>query len=105
MSITDNVKENLQNVNNNFEQDLKMEELRKELSKSFQQYKISISYMIADAPISILCLSPAVEKILLNHGCERVYDLFDLDFVKVKRLGTTRISEIKTRLDQFLSML
>ncbi len=105
MSIPDNVKENLQNVNNNFEQDLKMKAMREELSKSFQNYKKTLSYMMTDAPIEILGLSPQVENLLIANGCLRVYDLFDLDLVKIKGFGSARIGELQSRFDQFLSML
>lgn len=105
MSDNDNVKENLENVNNNFEYDLKMQKLKEEVLKKFDDYRNTLNYMACDAPIGILCLPPVIEKILLDHGCLRIYDLIDLDFVKIKGIGVSRIKDLTSRLDQFFSML
>jgi hypothetical protein len=105
MSDTNNVRNNLENVNENFEQELKLKKLREEVLKRLTDYRKMINFMAADAPISILCLKPAIEKALLSHGCLRVYDLFDVDFTEVKGLGVTRIRDLTTCLDKFLSML
>lgn len=95
------------NVDNtsNFELDLHMQKVREEVLKKFSEYRNTLNYMAADAPIEILCLPPAIEKILLSHGCLRVYDLIDMDFVKIKGLGEIRIRHLTACLDQFLSML
>lgn len=105
MTDNENVKEKLENINDNFDYDLKMQKLKEELLKSFSEYRNTITFMAADAPISILCLPNSLETILLNHGCLRVYDLFDLDFTKVKGLGVSRIRDLTSKLNQFLSML
>lgn len=109
MADVDNVKEIFENIKENieetFEYDLKMEQLRKEVLKKFDEYKNTMNYMAADAPIEILCLSPSVEKILSGQGFLRIYDLFNVDFVKIKGLGIVRIKELTSRLDQFFSML
>ena len=100
-----NVKENFENINNNFEYDLYISKVRKELVQKFIDYQNTMKYLMADAPIATLCLPPQTEKALLDHGCLRIYDLFDLDFVKVKGLGVVRIRDLTARLDQFFSML
>ncbi len=105
MSDVDNVKENFENVNNNFENDLDMVKLKEELRKRFSEYSNTIKYMAADAPIGILCLPPAVEKILTDQGFLRIYDLFNLDLIKIKGLGEVRIKQLTSRLDEFFSML
>mgnify|MGYP001601849653 FL=1 len=100
-----NVSDDTQSVNNNIEYDFKMQKIREEVLKKFSEYSRTLNFMMADAPISILCLSKAIETSLTNHGCLRVYDLFDCDFTKVKGLGEVRIRDLTTSLDKFLSML
>jgi hypothetical protein len=86
------------------EQDIKMQQLREELSKSFESYRNTMKFLSADAPIEVLCLPKNIENILLESGCLRVYDLFDMDFTKVKGLGTVRLRDLTARLQQFISM-
>jgi len=100
-----NVEQTEENVNNKFENEMILQKLRKELSKSFSEYRTTMKFMAADAPIEILCLQPAIEKILLNSGCLRVYDVFDLDFAKIEGIGPTRLRNLTTCLDQFFSMM
>lgn len=82
--------------------------LTKKISKyvlnSAKSYNKTLSFLAADAPISILCLAKKTEDALLNHGCLRVYDLFDLDFAKVKGLNESLIRGLTSRLDEFLAM-
>jgi len=87
------------------EHDLKMQQMKEEVLRKLTEYRKTMSYLYADAPITVLCLPPVIEKSLLDHGCLRVYDLFDLDFTKVKGLGDSRIRQLTSSLDQFLSML
>lgn len=105
MDDINNVKESFENINNNFEKDLDMAKLKEELRKKFTDYQTTMKFMLADAPIEILCLNPKVERILLDEGFLRIYDLFNIDLVKVKGLGIVRIKELTARLDQFFSML
>lgn len=105
MDDIDNVKDKFENINNNFEKDLDMEKLREELRIKFREYNTTMRFMAADAPIGILCLPPAIERILSDEGLLRVYDLFDVDLIKIKGMGIVRIKELTTRLDQFFSML
>lgn len=105
MSTPDNVIETPENVNNNFISDDRMKKLKEELEKSFEQYHKTMKYMAADAPIEVLCLPKVIETCLFNHGCLRVYDIFDLDFTEVKGLGEVRIRDLTARLNEFLSML
>ena len=95
----------LENVNTNFEHDLEVKKIKEELLQKFEDYRITINYMAADAPISILCLQSSTEKILIDNGFLRVYDIFNVDFTKIKGLGVVRIRDLTTRIDQFLSML
>lgn len=105
MDNINNVKENLGNFNANFEKDVDMDRLKLELKQKFQDYQTTMKFMLADAPIQVLCLNSRVETLLLDQGFLRIYDLFDVDLVKVKGLGVTRIKELTSRLDQFFSML
>ena len=109
MDDINNVKENFENVKENieekFEQDLDMALLREELRKKFQDYQTTMKYMLADAPIEGLCFDPKIQKILTDEGFLRIYDLFNVDLVKVKGLGVVRVKQLTSRLDQFFSML
>lgn len=105
MSDTENVNKNIENVKENFEYDLEMQKLKKELFNKFEEYKKTINYMAADAPIEILCLPKKIESILLDQGFLRVYDLFNIDLIKIKGIGKTRIRDLTSCLDQFFSML
>ncbi len=100
-----NVKENLENVNNNFEYDIDMAKLKQELRQKFSDYQKTMKFMLADAPIEILCLQPALQNILTDQGFLRVYDLFDVDLVKIKGLGVVRVKQLTSSLDKFFSML
>lgn len=96
--------ENIEYVKNNFEYEENMRKIREEIVKKFAEYRKTLNYMAADAPIETLCLPTAIQNALLDHGCLRIYDLFDLDFAKVKGLGTRRIGDLTTCLNKFLSM-
>ena len=98
-----NVKEHFENVN--IERDVDIQNLRQELAKKFKDYENTMKYMLADAPIGILCLDPKIEKILLDEGFLRVYDLFNIDLIKVKGLGAVRMRDLTASLDKFFSML
>jgi hypothetical protein len=95
----------MSDINENIEHDLKMKKIKEDVLKSFSEYRNTITFMAADAPIAILCLPAVIENALLNHGCLRVYDLLNLDFTKVKGLGIARIRHLTTSLDEFFSML
>lgn len=105
MEDKDNVKENFKEVNDNFEYDLQMKKLREEVLKKFEEYRTTMRFMATDAPISILCLSTPVERLLADQGFLRIYDLFDLDSVKIEGLSITRLRDLTARLEKFFSML
>ena len=92
-------------LNENIHLDVDMQELKKVLNKSFNEYRKAIKFMAADAPIEILCLPRKIESFLLDSGCLRVYDVFDLDFTKIKGLDNRTVRDFTTRIDQFFSML
>ena len=105
MANNQNLKENGENVNTNFEKELELQKIKVEVLKKFSEYKQTLNFMATDAPIEVLCLPRSIEKILIDHGFLRIYDLFDVDFVKIKGLGETRIRHLTTCLDKFFSML
>ncbi len=105
MSDINKLIENPDTVKENFEYEERMRKIREEVSKKFTEYRTTLNYMASDAPISILCLPPAIENALSAHGCLRIYDLFDLDFTTVKGLGVRRIGDLTSSLDKFFSML
>ena len=101
----DTVEESLENGKKDIEYEINLEKIRKEVLKKFDEYKLTMKFLAADAPISILCLPKATENILTSQGLLRIYDLFDIDFVKIKGLGEARIRHLTSCLDQFFSML
>ncbi len=105
MDDIDNVKENIEDINLKFEGEIEMAKLKQELIKKFSEYQKTMKFMIADAPIEILCLPKSIEKILLDQGFFRIYDLFDVDLFKIKGLGEVRVSLLTSSLDKFFSML
>lgn len=105
MHIHNNLIENIEEVNNKIENEQQMKKIREEVLKKFENYRKTLNYMAADAPIGILCLPKKVENILLDNGLLRIYDLFDCDFTKIKGLGISRIGDLTSCLDKFFSML
>lgn len=75
--------------------------IQKELVESLQNYRKTLSCMLADAPLEVLCLSTRLQNSLIANGCLRVYDLFDRDFTKIKGVGESGIRELTTSLDKF----
>ena len=91
-------------VSNNIDQDMQLKKIKEEVLKKLSEYRTTIAYMASDAPLSVLCLPKTIENALLAHGYLRIYDLFNCDFTEIKGLGVTRIRDLTTRLDQFVSM-
>lgn len=89
----------------NIDNEMEMKKLQEELLVKFNEFRKTIEYMAADAPISVLCLDSSIEKALISHGCLRVYDLFNCDFTKIKGIRETGVQRLTTSLNQFLSML
>lgn len=81
-----------------------MQEINKKLIDSLENYRKTLSYMYGDAPLGVLCLPKSLETVLINAGCLRVYDLFNRDLTEIKGVGSTRIRDLTTSLDKFLSM-
>lgn len=92
------------NEKNNEILKIEMERINREFVQSLGEYRKKISYMVGDTPIETLCLPKSTQTILLNQGIIRVYDLFNLDLVKIKGLGETRIRNLTARLDEFFSV-
>ncbi len=100
-----NLDKSTENLNAIIDNNKKMQEIREEVVKKFKDYTKTLNFMMSDAPISVLCLPKTIEKSLTNHGCLRIYDLFNCDFTKIKGLGIVRIRDLTARLDEFFSML
>lgn len=86
-------------------EDLKHEKIREELLKGLQNYRKTLSYLLADAPVSILCLPSSMEKVLNDNGIVRLYDLFDADLTKIEGLSVSRLRNLTARIDEFFAML
>lgn len=84
--------------------DDEIKKINQQLIKSLENYRKSLHFLSADAPIGVLCLSKGTEKALLDSGFDRIYDLFDCDFTKIKGIGKARIGELTASLDKFISM-
>lgn len=81
-----------------------IKKVNKLLLESLEAYRKTISFIYGDVPIGVLCLPPIIENTLINHGCLRVYDLFDCDFTKIEGFGEARIRQLTARLNEFLPM-
>lgn len=74
------------------------------LIENLANYRKTLKYLSTDVPIQVLCLVPAVEKILIRNGFNRVYDIIDADLIKIKGLGDARIRYLTARLNEFISV-
>lgn len=81
-----------------------LHQMKLHLVESLGNYRQLMSYMTADAPISILGLGKTIETTLGNAGCFRVYDLLNRDLAKIKGIGIKRVGLLTSSLNQFLSM-
>lgn len=82
-----------------------MKKIAKNLDKSLKDYRRTLMFMYADAPISILGLPKSTENVLIKEGFVRIYDLFDRDLAEIKGLGEVRLGHLTTRLNEFLAVL
>jgi len=78
--------------------------IAEQLLQNLSNYRKSLRYLSCDAPIQVLCLVPIVERILLKHGFNRIYDIIDADLVKIKGLSDSRIRYLTARLNEFISV-
>lgn len=83
---------------------IQLKEINEKLLINLQNYRKTLTYMYADAPIEALCLPNSLQNILIDSGCLRIYDLIDRDLTEIKGLGKTRINRLTTCLNEFLSM-
>jgi len=91
-------------MNNEDVKNNEMKIIHEELLKSLNNYRKTMSYLLGDAPIEVLCLPKPTQTALINAGCVRIYDLFDRDLTEIKGIGHSRIRDLTTCLDQFVSM-
>lgn len=81
-----------------------LREINKKFLESLDNYRNIVTYLAGDMPLGTLCLPKNTEKILRNSGIDRIYDLFNLDLVKIEGLGETGIRDITSRINQFLAI-
>jgi len=105
MSVSANLDKAQNDVNVNFVNEAKMQQIREELILRYAEYHKTMAYLSADAPIEILCLPKTLETILLKNGFNRVYDIVNVDFTKIKGLGVVRAGQLASCVNQFLAML
>lgn len=95
---------NISNIDLNI-QYMQLKKIREEVLKRYEEYNKIISFLASDAPIQSLCFPKSIENILLKNNFLRIYDLFDVDFTKIKGLGVQRCRYLTSRLDQFIAMM
>lgn len=105
MSDDNKLIENQDTVKNKIEYEQQMHKIKEQVLKKFSEYRMTMNYLAADAPIGILCLPPSIENALIKHGCLRIYDLFDCDFTKIKGIGVVRLRQLTSCLDKFFTMI
>ncbi len=96
------IEKTLVNDERHIEKEKLMQQIREKVMQSLLEYNKTISYLSSDAPIASLCLPKKTEKILLNSGYLRVYDLFNCDFTKIEGLNASSIGDLTARLNQFV---
>lgn len=84
--------------------DLETQKIKEEIRKKIDQYPKTLLYMALDLPVEAMCLPKSLEKILLDNGCSRVYDLVGLDLTKIELLTDLTRARITARFDQFLAV-
>jgi hypothetical protein len=80
--------------------------INKELFERMISYRNTLNVLACDAPISVLCLPPNLESILIKNNLVRVFDLIygDIDFAKVKGIGEVYGNLLTARINEFLSV-
>lgn len=86
------------------EEKIKIQKITQELKINLAKYKKLLMLASTDAPLGVLCLPKPIENLLIRNGCNRVYDIFDMDLTKIKGLGSSRLRDLAARLDEFLSV-
>lgn len=81
-----------------------MVKIKEELLQSLSDYRKTLAYLACDVPIEVLCLEKSTIKILRNNGVLRVYDFFNCDLTKIEGFNDTIISDLTSRLNQFISV-
>ncbi len=71
------------------------------IKKEFERYENIMKYLECDVPIQVLCLPKVIEKCLLDAGCLRVFDMINRDLAKIKGIGNTRRTLLRSRLNEF----
>lgn len=77
---------------------------KEKLTEDLKHYRNVLLHLGANVPLGVLCLPPDLEKILLNDGCIRVYDLISRDLAEIKGIGKRRLALLTSRLDEFLTI-
>jgi hypothetical protein len=78
--------------------------INKKLVESLGNYQKMMGYMGADLPIESLCLSKKVEKVLINAGFLRIFELFDLDLFEIEGIDVIGARELTSSLNKFIAM-
>ncbi len=104
MINSDNLSDVNSDVNIKIEKDMELAKIRKEVFDKLKEYQKTMTYMVADAPIAVLCLPKTIERKLLADSCLRVYDLLDRDLTEIEGLDDVSIGDLTSRLNQFFSM-
>ena len=83
----------------------KRENVKRELIKSFGRYQKVMSLMAIDGPVSILGLPKNIQKILEDNGILRLYEILNMDLVKIEGLSDVDRTRLTSSLNKFSSML
>ena len=80
--------------------------INKELFDRMKSYRNTLNVLACDAPISVLCLPPNLESILLKNNLVRVFDLIygDVNLAEVKGIGEVYGNLLTSRINEFLSI-
>jgi hypothetical protein len=94
----------LENSETVLEAEIQAKKIKEEIAKALLNYQNTIVHLACDAPISILCLSKKIEKVLLANGLSRVYDLLDRNLIEIEGLDEIGARDLATSLNKFIAM-
>ena len=94
----------MNDIDKTLTQDMLNKKIKEEVLKKLNEYDKTMSMMSHDIPISALCLPKAIENALFKDGRLRVYDLLNVDLVKIKGIGKVRGERLASCLDELFPM-
>lgn len=76
------------------------------LKIDYQNYRQTLAFLGANAPIGVLCLGNRIEAVLKKNRIDRIYDLISFrdDFREIKGLGKRGVDLLTARFDEWFAI-